>query len=186
MKIAVIADIHENAHNLIEAIKMIEVEKCEVLLCLWDVGTSKLFEVMFTLKIPVYFTFWNHDGNIIKDVKLLENYKPGWHVRSNGIYQRVKLGGRKIFLSHYDDLALDVAQSWLYDACFGAHLHQVFEKKFWKTLCVNPGEITGTYNWKPGFYIYETKTNTGKFYLITDPFLIYTPEVLDFYKNMKQ
>jgi predicted phosphodiesterase len=34
MKIAVIADIHENAHNLIQAINIIEKEKCEVLFCL--------------------------------------------------------------------------------------------------------------------------------------------------------
>jgi hypothetical protein len=34
MKIAVISDIHENVHNLIQAIEMIEKEKCEVLFCL--------------------------------------------------------------------------------------------------------------------------------------------------------
>lgn len=72
MKVAVISDIHENVHNLIEAIQMIESEKCDILFCLGDVGRSKLFQVMLTLKIPVYFTFGNHDGNVIKDTKMLE------------------------------------------------------------------------------------------------------------------
>jgi len=34
MKIAVISDIHENTHNLIQAIKIIEEEKCDVIICL--------------------------------------------------------------------------------------------------------------------------------------------------------
>jgi len=34
MKIAVIADIHENYHNLVEALKLVETEKCETILAL--------------------------------------------------------------------------------------------------------------------------------------------------------
>lgn len=157
MKVAVISDIHENVHNLIEAIQMIESEKCDILFCLGDVGRSKLFQVMFTLKIPVYFTFGNHDGNVIKDTKMLEWYEFWGHVRSNGIYQRVEIDGRKIFLTHYDDLAQTVAKSWEFDACFGGHEHIAFEKYFEDCLCVNPGEITGTRTSKPSFYIYNTK-----------------------------
>ncbi len=185
MKIAVISDIHENVHNLIQAIKIIEEEKCEVLFCLWDVGRSKLFEIMFTLQIPVYFTFGNHDGNVIKDTKLLLRHKAWWHVRSNGFYQKVELDGKKMFLTHYDELAEIVAKSWEFDACFGWHLHIAFEKSFWNCLCVNPGEITGTRTSKPWFYIYETKTHNGKFVEIEHHHEMHTPETLEFYKKMK-
>jgi predicted phosphodiesterase len=147
---------------------------------------SKLFEVMFTLNIPVYFTVGNNDGNIIKNIKLLERHIPWGHVKTNGIYQRFELDWRKIFLTHYDDLSLDIAHSWLYDACFWGHSHIASEKQFWKTLCVNPGEITGTREEKPRFYIYETISNTGLFHFIPDPFLVNTPIVKDFYKKMKK
>lgn len=186
MKIAVISDIHENAHNLIQAVQIIEAEKCDVLFCLGDVGRSKLFEIMFTLKIPVYFTFWNHDGNVIKDTKMLERFEFGWHVRSNGFYQKIELDGRKIFLTHYDDLIQIVAKSGEFDACFGGHEHIAFEKQFWNCLCVNPGEITGTRTSKPGFYIYDTKTNSGEFRMIQNHHEMHTPEVLEFYTKMKE
>lgn len=186
MKIAVISDIHENVHNLIQAIEMIEKEKCEVLFCLWDVGRSKLFEIMFMLNIPVYFTFGNHDGNVIKDTKMLLGHKPWGYVRSNGLYQKIKLDGKRMFITHYDELAKIVAKSWEFDVCFGGHEHLTFEESFWNCLCVNPWEITGTRTSTPWFYIYETQTNRWTFYDIENHFEIHTPETIAFYKKMKK
>lgn len=184
MKIAVISDIHENTHNLIQALEIIKTEKCDILFCLWDIGRSTLFEIMFSIGLPMYFTFWNHDGNVIKDTKLLvaNNAK----VRSVWIYQRVEIDGRKIFLTHYDDLARDIAKSWEFDACFWWHLHLAFEELYTDTLCVNPWEISGTRTGTPWFYIYDTTANTWEFYLLPDNLVMETPEVLAFKKNMKK
>jgi putative phosphoesterase len=184
MKIAVISDIHENSHNLIQALEIIQTEKCEILFCLWDVGRSTLFEMMFSIGLPMYFTFWNHDGNVIKDTKLLvaNNAK----VRSNWFYQKIQLDGRKIFLTHYDDLVEIVAKSWEFDACFWWHEHIAFEEQYSETLCVNPGEISGTRTWKPWLYIYETQTNSWDFYLLPDNLVMETPEVVAFKEKMKK
>lgn len=183
MKIAVISDIHENIHNLIQATKMIKQEKCEVIFCLGDVGRSKLFEVLFTLKLPLYFTFWNHDWNVIKDVKML--IKNNWEVRSNWFYQRIELEGRKIFLTHYDDLARDIAKSGEYDACFWGHLHMKFEEFYGNTLCVNPWEITGTREHNPSWYLYDTRTNAWEFRYIANHHEMHTQEVEKFLHEMK-
>lgn len=182
MKIAVISDIHENAHNLLSAVEQIMEWNCDIIFCLWDMGSSRLFEVLFISKLPVYFTFGNHDGNVIRDTKMLLKNK--WIVRSCGFYQKIELGERKIFLTHYDDLAKTAAKSWEFDACFGWHLHRAFEIVSWDTLCVNPGEITGT-NEEPRFYVYDTKTNSGEYVFVRDPHYIDTPKVKEFYKMMK-
>ncbi|NDK09218.1 metallophosphoesterase family protein [Candidatus Gracilibacteria bacterium] len=186
MKIAVISDIHENTHNLIQAIKIIEEEKCDVIICLGDVGRSILFEAIFSLQLPVYFTFGNHDGNVIKNMKMLLRHTAGGHVRTNGMYQKIELDGRNIFLTHYYELAEIVAKSGEFDVCFGGHNHIASEVKFGTTLCVNPGEITGTHFDKPTFYIYDTKNDSGEFKGIKNHLSLNTPETLEFCKNIQK
>lgn len=121
MKIAVISDIHENAHNLIQAIKLIENEKCEVIFCLGDIMRSKFLKVIFTLKIPSYFVFGNHDGNLVANVRLFEKHGAVYPDHEN--YLIVEIDKRKIFLTHYIELAQIVAKSGEFDACFGGHNH---------------------------------------------------------------
>lgn len=70
---------------------------------------------------------------------------------------------RKIFITHYPDLAKPMAKTGIYDEVFYGHNHKKNEEKIGDCLVVNPGEISAHKTGVATFVIYDTKKNNVNF-----------------------
>ena len=158
MKIAIISDIHENWHNLFLALDKIKELNCEHILCLGDMINTGIAVVLNKQAIPVNSVWGNNDGD--KTNILQKTISTGSLTISQHSYDFIELDNKKIFISHYDDIAPHVAKSGEFDlVCFG-HNHMNSIEIVDDCIVVNPGNIAATLTTKDAtFAIYDTKTN---------------------------
>jgi len=167
MKIAVVSDVHENFHNLIEVLKIIESEGCEVILWLWDYCNPGIIWAILSLNLKTYFVWGDNDGKkskISQRVTLSEN----WDI-ADDTYRFLELDSLKIAMTHFSDLWKIIAKSGDFDLVFCWHTHKLFEEKIWSTLCINPGEVSTQRTWVCSFYIYDTLEKWWSFKYIENP-----------------
>lgn len=155
MQIAICSDIHDNIWKLETALPVLN--QADVLLFLGD------FCAPFTLKQlsdgfdgPLHVVFGNNDG----DQRLLTVVasKAG-NVTLHGEFAELELGGLRVALTHYPDIARGLASSAAYDVvCYG-HNHTLHEEVVDGTLLLNPGEIMGRFG-RSTFMLLETATRT--------------------------
>ncbi|MFA5994155.1 MAG: metallophosphoesterase [Parcubacteria group bacterium] len=183
MKIAIISDIHENFHNIILALKRIEQEKCEQIIFLGDFMNNGVAKVLATSKIPVFAVWGNNDGD--KSVITKTSLNPSSNLTvSDSIYDFLEFGGKRIFATHYPDIAKPMAKSGEYDAVFYGHNHLKNEEKIGNCLVVNPGEISAHKTGKATFAIYDTESNSIEFITLDNSITLLTDEVEDYLKQV--
>ena len=158
MKIAIISDIHENWHNLFLTLDKIEKLKCKQILCLGDMINTGIAITLNKQKIPVFGVWGNNDGDFTQILK--KTVGNGSLTMSVANYGFFDIDNRKIFMSHFEDLAPSMAKSGDYDlVCFG-HTHKTLVKKVNECFVVNPGEIAAvSKDKKTTFAVYDTKSN---------------------------
>jgi len=181
MKIAVISDIHENYHNLVEALKIIEGEECNVILGLWDYCNPGIVGTIVSMNLETYLVWGDNDGKkskISQRVTISKNAD-----MADDTYRFLEIDGMKIAMTHFSDLWKIIAKSWEFDLVFCWHTHRLFEENFGKSLCVNPGEISTQKTWICSFYIYDTCSRRGKFMYIDNPLLTKSDSVIKFQKE---
>jgi len=159
MKIAVISDIHENFHNLILALESIAEHKVDCILCLGDLINAGIAKVLAIQSIPVHMIWGNNDGEKVDIVNTAYKENSNLTVALN-VYDFLEIDNRKIFITHYDDLAIPMAESKNYDAVFYGHNHLSDIKKIGDALVVNPGELSAQKTGKASYALYDTDTNT--------------------------
>ena len=158
MKVAVISDIHENFHNLILSLNAIEEANADVILCLGDLMNAGIAKVLSIQKIPVFMIWGNNDGEKVDIVKA--SYAEGSNLTvCLNTYQFLDIGGKNIFISHYDDLAEPMAKSGMYDAVFYGHNHSMKKEKINDIWVVNPGEVCAQKTGIGSFALYNTEIN---------------------------
>lgn len=122
MKLAIISDIHDNAHNLVMALDQIKDYNVEKIIFLWDFCGAAIAWILCKAPKEVIAIRWNNDWDktLITKFSLQEwsNLKVGFDVFDN-----IEIDNRKIFLSHYPTLANPIAKSWDFDAVFYWHNH---------------------------------------------------------------
>jgi uncharacterized protein len=69
MKIAVISDIHDNAHNLVLALEEIYKEEVEQIYFLGDFVGAGISKLLINSSIPVYAIWGNNDGDKVMITK---------------------------------------------------------------------------------------------------------------------
>lgn len=158
MKIAVLSDIHDNIENLKKVLRQVKKEKCEVILFCGDYCAPSVVKLISQLNLPTYAVFGNVDGAHYEITKLVENTS---HYHQFKVMAEIELGGRKIALCHYPQLARGLATTGEYDAVFHGHTHQTDQEKIGKTLLANPGEVTN-FKGHSTFGIYDTKSGGFK------------------------
>ncbi|MDB2606239.1 YfcE family phosphodiesterase [Zobellia sp.] len=185
MKVAIISDIHENFHNLLLALEEIEKQNCEQILCLGDLMNSGISKILACSKIPVFMIWGNNDG---EKVEILEvAYRTNSNLKvSNNSYDFLTIDNRKVFICHYDDLAIPMATSGLYDAVFFGHTHIKSNDVINKTLLVNPGEISAHKTGTASFAVYDTKANTAKISELTNIKSLKSEKVTAYFKEHKE
>lgn len=159
MKIAIISDIHENFHNLLRALEEMDKIGVEQILCLGDLMNAGVAKILAHHTIPTYLIWGNNDGEKVDIVKASYRENSQLTVSLNS-YDFLELGGKDIFISHYDDLAKPMAESGRYDAVFFGHNHIASEEKVGHCHVVNPGEICAQKSGTATMAIYDTVDNT--------------------------
>lgn len=158
MKISILSDIHENFHNLILALQDAEKREVEYIICLGDLMNTGIARILSIQKVPVYLIWGNNDGEKVDIMRASFKDNSNLDV-SLSTYDFLELGGKKIFITHYDDLAKPMADSGRYDAVFYGHDHLKSITKIKDSWVVNPGEICAQKTGISSYAIYDTSTN---------------------------
>lgn len=151
MRIAVLSDIHDNIWTLEKALR--KCRKTDAMIFCGD------FCAPFTLKQlaehagkPLHVVFGNNDG----DRHLLATVGAHYpHVHLHGEFAKFEIGGLKIGVNHYPEIAVELARSGSFDAVFYGHNHQMAIDRVNKADLINPGEIMGRFG-RPTFAFYDT------------------------------
>lgn len=118
-------------------------------------GVAKVLNIQ---DVPTFLVWGNNDGEKIE--VMLATQKEGSNLTcALSTYAFLTLGGKKIFLTHYDDLAEPMAKSGDYDAVFYGHNHKLKKDKIGECWVVNPGEIAAQKTGIATYVIYDTEKN---------------------------
>ena len=182
MKIAIISDIHENFHNLILALQEIEKHDIEQIICLGDLMNAGIAKILATQKIPVFMIWGNNDGEKVDITLASKQANSSLRVSSN-VYDFLEFNHRKIFISHYHDLAEPMAKSGEYDVVFYGHTHIQTTKKINNCWVVNPGEISAGKTKNATFAIYDTINNEIEIITLANSITLKTPLMEAYFKE---
>ncbi len=162
MKIAIIADTHDNVKNTEKVVEILNNKiKPDLVIHLGDFCSPFIIDILGRIKAEVEAVFGNNDGDIENLMTKAGTYKNFYFQPTFG-YGEIRVEGRKIFFNHFPDLAKDKAKSGEFDLVLYAHTHKKGVEKVGKTLLVNPGEIGGIFH-PPSFAVYSPKENKVKF-----------------------
>ncbi|MFC1644466.1 YfcE family phosphodiesterase [Patescibacteria group bacterium] len=183
MKVAIISDIHDNTHNLICALDEAKVREVEQVLCLGDLVMGTVAKILANFNVPVFSVWGNNIGD--KAVVMKISLEDGSNLKlSERTYDSVEVDGKRLFLSHYPELAEPIAKSGEFDAVFFGHTHFKEEKMIGDCLVANPGEIAGNISREATFIIYDTEDNSIEFVNIADAIIIRTDRVDEFMESI--
>lgn len=150
MKFAIVSDSHDNVKNLNKIIEWLNKEGIGVLLHCGDIATEgTIQEAEKNFKGEIEFVRGNADFSVkdLPDSLSLD------------------LGGKKVAIIHYPDLARKLAETGHYDLVFYGHTHKPWEEMISPSTgsgracrLVNPGESAG-HRYKPTFALYDTETD---------------------------
>lgn len=161
MKFIVIADIHENFHNLSLAIQYATDNGIANGLVLGDLVNPGIMHHLGKSKINFKIIFGNNDGDIYNLTKIAHEYQS---IALFGEYTSEVIDGNNIFLIHDDFLGQLVAKSQEFDFVFCGHDHKAAKKVFGRSILINPGELSGHMYEKSTFGVWDSES--GKFTLI--------------------
>lgn len=184
MKIAILSDVHDNAHNLVLALEQVtsygDVEK---IYFLGDFCGAAIANLFCSSTIPVYAIWGNNDGDKSMITKFACDPSTNLEVGFD-TYDVVEIDGRKLFLTHYPLLAKPMARSGDFDAVFYGHNHIKNKERINDCLVVNPGEVGAYKTSESTFAIYDTKTNDAKIVKINESITTNTPLSKEKFKNI--
>ncbi len=153
MIIAVMSDIHDNIWNLEDALTQARAAGAEALIFCGDFcAPFTLTQLAQEFGGPVHCVFGNNDG----DPRLLvQNALAAGNVTLHGQYAELILGGRRIAVNHYPEIARRIAETAQFDlVCYG-HNHLARVERIGQTILANPGEVMGRFG-APSFGLYDT------------------------------
>jgi len=161
MKIAIVSDIHENMHNLKLAYEKAKELGAEQILCLGDIINPGVAKFLAESEIPVFSVWGNNDGDKCRITKVALGKGSNLSV-SDKFFDSLEIEGRKMFLTHFNEIAESMAKSGDYDVVFYGHNHEKYLNKVGNCLLVNPGEISSHLTGTASFALYDTKTNEAE------------------------
>lgn len=140
MKLAILSDSHDNIWALDQAAGAIG--QAEAVIHCGDLCSPFMIPRLAHSANgrPVHIVWGNNDGD--KRLLMLQASKVG-NVEIHGDIAELELGGLRIAVNHYPEVARALAKSNQYDlVCYG-HDHTAHEERLGDTLLLNPGEVMG-------------------------------------------
>ena len=162
MRIAVLSDIHDNVWKLAAALEA--AADADALICCGDLCSPFIVHQLGRgFAGPIHVVLGNNDGDLYR---IAANARLYDRMRIHGELFRGELGGRRVAVNHYDNIARAIAASGEFDVvCYG-HNHLYSVDRIGRTLAINPGAIMGSAFSADGrgrdvastFMIYDTAT----------------------------
>ena len=140
MKIGVISDSHDNLSNIRKAVEVFSTNGVEALIHGGDFCspfTMAEFKPLADKGVKMHAVFGNNDGDRV----LLARRGEGFCTFADGSVV-VTLGGKRIVILHYPDLAEDLFRLGAYDLVIYGHNHKIRVEGQGKKL-LNPGTASG-------------------------------------------
>lgn len=154
MRIAIVADTHDNMHKIAAVVELCTASNVGMLLHAGDFCSPFTLWEFKKLHCKLVAVFGNNDGERVGLLeKINEIGAEVYPVRYEGL-----IGSRKVFMTHYPSIAVPVAQSGHYDLVICGHSHKVQMDQFGSSLLVNPGEAGGWVTGKATMILLETDT----------------------------
>lgn len=150
MKIAIIADIHDNLINLEKCLSWLKQEKISQLICLGDLTNSETLKVLAKNFLgPIYLI----RGNIeIYSEDELKKYK---QIKYWGRIGQMDIENKKIGFCHEPYLIDEVLQLGKFVIIFYGHTHKPWISEKDGIKIVNPGTLGGVFQ-KATFAFWDT------------------------------
>ena len=142
MKIAILSDIHDHVWNLKKALNVPELQATEAMLCCGDLCAPFIIKLLGQgYTNPIHLVFGNNDGDVNAINATAEHFP---NIQIHGETFQGELGGRRIAMNHYPDIAKVLAEQGNHEVvCYG-HNHTLVSNVWTdSTLLINPGPIMG-------------------------------------------
>lgn len=184
MKIAIIADIHDNAHNLVLALDEIQKSEAKRIIFLGDFVGAAISKILAASVIPVFAIWGNNDGDRTMITKFSLEEGSNLEV-SFDTYDVYEVENRKLFLTHFPLIAKSMARSGDFDAVFYGHNHLKNKERINDCLLLNPGEIGAYKTGVASYAIYDTETNDAEIVTLENSITMNTKESKAKFEKMK-
>jgi len=184
MKAAIIADIHENYHNL--TLFLLEMRKNPVdrIFFLGDFCNAGLALTLAEFEIPVHGVWGNNDGDRAGVMRVAHREGSRLTMAAD-CFDTVEWGGKRIFLTHYPQLGAAAAASGEFQAVFYGHNHRQHRERVGDCLLANPGELSAHKTGTAGYALYDTDTNDCSLHVVPgEQVTVLTPLVREFRKTI--
>lgn len=159
MLIAVLSDSHDNIWKLEQALERVSV--ADALIHCGDLCSPFMIKKLgegFKDR-PVHLVWGNNEGDIRLIYQIASNYE---HLFLHGAFAQLELGGIRIAVNHYPEIARGLAASGMYElVCYG-HDHTPFESRVGDCVLLNPGELMGMYG-RSTLALFETESRKVEF-----------------------
>ena len=140
MKIAIISDTHDNVWKIDQA--MPYMRSADVVIHCGDLCSPFVVKRLGEgLKdTPVHIVWGNNEGDRFTISKVALGYP---QVVLHGPFAKLEIGGLRVAVNHYPEIARGLALSREFDlVCYG-HDHTAHEETVGGCLLLNPGELMG-------------------------------------------
>lgn len=146
MKICLVSDSHDRADALEQAVREAKALGAEAVIHCGDLIGAQTIKPALALGLPVHLIH----GNNVGDTQALhrQSRASGGLLQYHGADARLELGGRRVFVVHYDDYgyAMACTGEWALVCC--GHSHRAGARKVAgvngnQTWLVNPGTVAG-------------------------------------------
>ncbi|MBL8341026.1 MAG: metallophosphoesterase family protein [Rubrivivax sp.] len=146
MKICIVSDSHDRAEPLARAVRDAQALGAEAVVHCGDLIGAQSLKPALAVGLPIHLIH----GNNLGDAQALHRLAAAsdGRLRYHGPDARIELGGRRIFLVHYDDYgyAMACTGEWELVCCGHSHraeVRQVAGVTGRSTWLVNPGTVAG-------------------------------------------
>lgn len=146
MKVCIVSDSHDRADALAQAVQEAKAMGATAVIHCGDLIGAQSLKSAVALGLPVHLIHGNNVGDT-QALHRLANASQG-QVRYHGVDARLEIGGRRVFVVHYDDYgyALACTGDWELVCCGHSHraeVREVVSVKGHSTWLVNPGTVAG-------------------------------------------
>ncbi len=170
MRLAILSDIHDNLWNL--AVALHAVRDADALICCGDLCSPFVIDELAKFERDIHIVFGNNDADLYRITSKTLKHR---HCHLHGELLTSELGGKRVAVNHFDDIARPLSRSGDFDlVCFG-HNHEFEISQPGACLLINPGPIMGAKfsggKWEdvaPTFVVYDTISDAPSAFAI-DP-----------------
>ena len=152
MLIGVLSDTHDNIWKLDEAIPPLQ--RSKVVLHCGDLCSPFMIKRLGAglEGVPVHIVWGNNEGDRLAIARVAQNFD---NIHLEGQVARFELGGWRVAVNHYPEIASEFAASGDFDlVCYG-HDHAAHLSTVGKCILLNPGEVMGL-NGRSSLVLIET------------------------------